>query len=210
MALAACLSLNEFIMEECKKFKTSPLPQLHNVNGNNYYIIGNGNYINCTIGAETKAECENVEDKSPGYSNRIGALKSTELPIVPDAIVTKPDIDLEDWMENHPREIQKIDLREFFGADAFVLKIEGRQMEPEYKEGTYLVLRKLKDISYACADGTPYVVNLKRPHTLFRCLSKECDGSYILKPVNDEYGPIYIKDKYIYNVYEVVGSFRKE
>ena len=197
-------------MEKGEKFDTCQLPQLHNVNGNNCYIVGNGNYINCTIGTETKAECENVGDKSPGYSNRIGALKSAELPIVPNAIVTKPDIDLEDWMEIHPLEMQKIDLREFFGTETFVLKLEGRQMEPEYKEGTYLVLRKLKDISYACADGTPYVVNLKRPHTLFRCLFKERDGNYVLKPWNDEFGPINLKDKSIYNVYEIVGSFRKE
>ena len=197
-------------MEKREKFDTCQLPQLHNVNGNDYYIVGNGNYINCTIGAETKAGSENVEGKSPGYSNRIGVLKSAELPILPNAVVTKPDIDLEAWMENNPREMQKIDFGEFFGTDTFVLKLEGREMESEYKEGTYLVLRKLKDISYACADGTPYVVNLKRPHTLFRCLFKERDGNYVLKPWNDEFGPINLKDKSIYNVYEIVGSFRKE
>ena len=197
-------------MEKREKFETCQLPQLHNVNGNNYYIVGNGNYINCTMEAATKAGCGNVEDKSPGYSNRIGALKSVELPVVPNAVITKPDIDLEAWMKNNHSETQKVDLREFFGSGVFVIKIEGREMEPEYKEGTYLVLRKLKDISYACADGTPYLVNLKRPQTLFRCLSKERDGDYVLKPVNENWGPINLKDKYIYNVYEIVGSFRKE
>ena len=60
----------------------------------------------------------------------------------------------------------------------------------------------------ARADGSAYVIDTLKPHTLFRYLSKERDGSYILSAENDKRGPIYLAAADILNIYDIVGSFR--
>ena len=185
---------------EMLKSSTSSVTQT-NVHGNNNYVVGNNN----TVGNEV---CEIIEVECPKCGEIIEVQDSAVIPLIPAEVAKTPDLNLESWRHNYPQEMQEIDLRQIWGNGVFLMRVDTRAMEPEYREGTFLVLRKLPDISYARADGSAYVVDTMRPHTLFRYLSKERDGSYTLSAENDRRGPIYLKSEDILNIYDIVGSFR--
>lgn len=186
---------------EGEMLKSTPGVQLHNVNGNNNYVIGNNNNVQCALPATVDIEC-------PKCGEVIEVPDAAVLPLIPEEVAKKPDVNLEYWRHTYPQEMEEVDLRQIWGKGVFLLRVDTRAMEPEYREGTFLVLRKLPDISYARADGSAYVVDTMRPHTLFRYLAKERDGSYTLTADNDRRGPIYLKAEDIISVYDIVGSFR--
>lgn len=130
------------------------------------------------------------------------------LAMVPKEIARKPDINLEKWRRNHPQLMGKIDFTQIWGDNAFVVQVDTRAMEPDFREGTYLVLEPLPDLSYARADGSPYVIDTMRPHTLFRNLTDKYDGTYLLTANNDKRNSIRLKAEDIITVYDIVGSFR--
>ena len=186
---------------EGEMLKSTPGVQLHNVNGNNNYVIGNNNNVQCALPATVDIEC-------PKCGEVIEVPDTAVLPLIPEEVAKKPDVNLEHWRHTYPQEMEEVDLRQIWGKGVFLLRVDTRAMEPEYREGTFLVLRKLPDISYARSDGSAYVVDTMRPHTLFRYLAKERDGSYTLTADNDRRGPIYLKAEDIISVYDIVGSFR--
>lgn len=186
---------------EGEMLKSTPGVQQHNVNGNNNYVIGNNNNVQCALPATVDIEC-------PKCGEVIEVPDAAVLPLIPEEVAKKPDVNLEYWRHTYPQEMEEVDLRQIWGKGVFLLRVDTRAMEPEYREGTFLVLRKLPDISYARADGSAYVVDTMRPHTLFRYLAKERDGSYTLTADNDRRGPIYLKAEDIISVYDIVGSFR--
>jgi hypothetical protein len=186
---------------EGEMLKSTPGVQQHNVNGNNNYVIGNNNNVQCALPATVDIEC-------PRCGEVIEVPDAAVLPLIPEEVAKKPDVNLEYWRHAYPQEMEEVDLRQIWGKGVFLLRVDTRAMEPEYREGTFLVLRKLPDISYARADGSAYVVDTMRPHTLFRYLAKERDGSYTLTADNDRRGPIYLKAEDIISVYDIVGSFR--
>ncbi len=186
---------------EGEMLKSPPGVQQHNVNGNNNYVIGNNNNVQCALPATVDIEC-------PKCGEVIEVPDAAVLPLIPEEVAKKPDVNLEYWRHTYPQEMEEVDLRQIWGKGVFLLRVDTRAMEPEYREGTFLVLRKLPDISYARADGSAYVVDTMRPHTLFRYLAKERDGSYTLTADNDRRGPIYLKAEDIISVYDIVGSFR--
>ena len=149
-----------------------------------------------------------VEVECPSCGAVVEVPSTAILPLVPVEVARQPDTNLEFWRENHPQEMQEVDLRKIWGGGVFLMRVDTRAMEPEYREGTFLVLRKLKDPTYARADGSAYVIDTLKPHTLFRYLSKERDGGYVLSAENDKRGPIYLREADIINVYDIVGSFR--
>ena len=167
--------------------------------------VGHGN--NYVIRKEIE-EAEYVEVECPSCGTVVEVPSTAILPLVPVEVARQPDTNLEFWKENHPQEMQEVDLRKIWGGGVFLMRVDTRAMEPEYREGTFLVLRKLKDPTYARADGSAYVIDTLKPHTLFRYLSKERDGSYILSAENDKRGPIYLAAADILNIYDIVGSFR--
>lgn len=130
------------------------------------------------------------------------------LAMVPKEIARKPDINLEKWRLTHPHQMEYIDFSKIWGEKPFVVQIDTRAMEPDYREGTYLVLKPLPDISYARADGSAFVVDTLKPHTLFRNLTDKYDGTYLLTPSNDKRNSIRLKAEDIITVYDIVGSFR--
>lgn len=130
------------------------------------------------------------------------------LAMVPKEITRKPDINLEKWRLSHPQQMEYIDFSKIWGEKPFVVQIDTRAMEPDYREGTYLVLQPLPDISYARADGSAFVVDTLKPHTLFRNLTDKYDGTYLLTPSNDKRNSIRLKAEDIITVYDIVGSFR--
>ena len=185
---------------------TTPAINQTNINGDNNYVIGTN--TTRAVAPREVQEAEYVEVECPNCGTVVEVPSTAILPLVPVEVAKRPDTNLEFWRENHPQEMQEVDLRKIWGGGVFLMRVDTRAMEPEYREGTFLVLRKLKDPTYARADGSAYVIDTLRPHTLFRYLSKERDGSYILTAENDRRGPIYLGAADILNIYDIVGSFR--
>lgn len=187
--------------------KSSPSINQTNINGDNNYVIGN-NTTRANTPAVIEVKENAVEVACPSCGVVIEVPNSAVLPLVPPEVARKPDVDLENFRQNFPQEMEEVDLRQVWGKGVFLMKVDTRAMEPEYREGTFLVLRKLKDLSYARPDGSAYVIDTMRPHTLFRYLSKERDGSYVLSAENDKRGPLYLNAEDIKHIYDIVGSFR--
>ena len=175
------------------------------VTGNHNSHIGHGQH---NMPAVVEIKENGVEVECPSCGTVVEVPSTAILPLVPVEVARQPDTNLEFWRENHPQEMQEVDLRKIWGGGVFLMRVDTRAMEPEYREGTFLVLRKLKDPTYARADGSAYVIDTLKPHTLFRYLSKERDGNYILSAENDKRGPIYLAAADILNIYDIVGSFR--
>lgn len=176
------------------------------ITGDNNSRIGHGNTYNYPAVIEVKES--SVEVECPKCGEIIDVPSDVVLPLVPSHVAQEPDIDLEFFRKNCPQEMEEVDLRRVWGKNVFLMQVDTRAMEPEYREGTFLVLRKLPDLSYARTDGSPYVIDTMRPHTLFRYLSKERDGTYVLTAENDRRGPLYLCADDIQNIYDIVGSFR--
>ena len=175
------------------------------VNGNGNSHIGHGQH---NMPATIEVKENGVEVECPNCGEVIEVASSAVIPLVPPEVARKPDVDLENFRHNCPQQMEEVDLRQVWGKGVFLMKVDTRAMEPEYREGTFLVLRRLKDLSYARPDGSAYVIDTMRPHTLFRYLSKERDGTYVLSAESDKRGPIYLNAEDIINIYDVVGSFR--
>lgn len=186
--------------------QSQPSVTQNNYNGNNNFVVGTGNMLQCGNCTNEVVDIEEIE--CPKCGERIEVQTNAIVPLVPTEIISKPDLNLSKWIKNHPHQMENVDMSQIWGEDIFVMQVDTRAMEPEYKEGTFLVLRKLQDLSYARADGTPYVVDAMRPHTLFRYLTKERDGGYILTAESDKRGPIYLKEEEIYGIYDIVGYFK--
>jgi transcriptional regulator with XRE-family HTH domain len=170
------------------------------ITGNNNSHIGH-HIVNADV-------IETIEIECPKCGETIDIPDTAVIPLIPVEVAKAPDLNLESFRKNCPQEMQEVDLRQIWGNGVFLMRVDTRVMEPEYREGTFLVLKKLPDISFARADGSAYVVDTMRPHTLFRYLSKERDGSYTLKAEDDRRDPIYLQADDILNVYDIVGSFR--
>lgn len=186
---------------EGEMLKPQPTVMQNNYNGNNNYVVGNGNNVQCSVEVADEVEC-------PKCGEVFEAPSGAVVRVIPTEITKMPDIDMAAWIKMHPHKMENVDMARIWGDDIFVMQVDTRAMEPEYKEGTYLVLRRLPDLSYARADGTPYVVDAMRPHALLRYFTKERDGGYVLTAESDKRGPIYLRAEEIYGIYDIVGSFR--
>lgn len=175
------------------------------VTGNGNTNIGHGQH---NMPAVIEIKENGVEVECPNCGEVIDVTSTAVIPLVPPEVAKRPDINLESFRHNCPQQMEEVDLRQVWGKGVFLMKVDTRAMEPEYREGTFLVLRRLKDLSYARPDGSAYVIDTMRPHTLFRYLSKERDGTYVLSAESDKRGPIYLNAEDIINIYDVVGSFR--
>ena len=172
------------------------------VSNSNLGNIGHGqNYPTLLEARESEVEC-------PKCGELIIIKNPTVLSMVPKEITRRPNINLEQWRRNHPQQMKKIDFSQIWGEEPFVVQVDTRAMEPDYREGTYLVLQPLPDTSYATADGIAYVVDTMKPHTLFRKLTDKYDGTYVLTANNDKRSYIRLKAEDIITVYDIVGSFR--
>ena len=175
------------------------------VTGNDNSHIGHGQK---NMPAVIEIKKNGVEVECPNCGEVIEVPGSTVLAMVPKEITKKPDIDLEKWRRKHPQQMKKIDFSQIWGEEPFVVQVDTRAMEPDYREGTFLVLQPLPDISYATADGIAYVIDTMKPHTLFRNLTDKYDGTYLLTSNNDKRSSIRLKAEDIITVYDIVGSFR--
>ena len=175
------------------------------VTGNGNTNIGHGQR---NMPAVIEIKENGVEVECPKCGEVIEVPGSTVLAMVPKEITRKPDIDLEKWRRKHPQQMTKIDFSEIWGDEPFVVQVDTRAMEPDYREGTFLVLQPLPDISYATADGIAYVIDTMKPHTLFRNLTDKYDGTYLLTSNSDKRGSIRLKAEDIITVYDIVGTFR--
>lgn len=174
--------------------------------------VGHGNNYGSTASTPaiitTPDGYSSIEMECPSCGTVIEVPDTAILPLVPPEIAKKPDLNLESFRNNCPQQMEEVDLRQVWGKGVFLMRVDTRAMEPEYREGTFLVLRRLRDLTYARPDGSAYVIDTMRPHTLFRYLSKERDGTYVLNADNDKRGPMYLNAEDIINIYDIVGSFR--
>lgn len=187
---------------------SAPSVMQNNVNGDNNYITGNNNNVSCQPQPQQlPAVC--IEVECPKCGEVIEVVNNAVLPLVPPEVTRAPNVDLESFRHNRPQEMDEVDLRQVWGKGVFLVKIDTRAMEPEYREGSYLVLRKLPSLSYARPDGSAYVIDTMLPHTLFRYLSKERDGTYKLSANRaSNRDPLYLQAEDIQHIYDIVGSFR--
>ena len=170
---------------------------------------GHNNYIDRKQqNFPTLFEAKTAEVECPKCGELIIVKNPAVLKMIPKEITRRPNINLEQWRRNHPQQMKKIDFSQIWGEEPFVVQVDTRAMEPDYREGTYLVLQPLPDISYATADGIAYVVDTMKPHTLFRNLTDKYDGTYVLTANNDKRSYIRLKAEDIITVYDIVGSFR--
>lgn len=191
---------------EGEMLKTSPtISGDITVTGNHNSHIGHGHK---NVPAVIEVKENGVEVECPNCGEVIEVPGSTVLAMVPKEITRKPDIDLEKWRRKHPQQMTKIDFSEIWGDEPFVVQVDTRAMEPDYREGTFLVLQPLPDISYATADGIAYVIDTMKPHTLFRNLTDKYDGTYLLTSNSDKRSSIRLKAEDIITVYDIVGTFR--
>lgn len=150
-----------------------------------------------------------IEVECPNCGTIIETTSDVVLPVIPTRITRMPNIDLEEFITSHPQEMEEVDLRHIWGKGVFVVKVDTRAMEPEYRQGTRLVLRKLPGLAYARPDGSAYVVDTMLPHTLFRYLSRERDGTYKLSASRESgRDPLWIQESDIQNIYDIVGYFK--
>ena len=175
------------------------------VTGNHNSHIGHGHK---NVPAVIEVKENGVEVECPKCGEVIEVPGGTVLAMVPKEITRKPDIDLEKWRRKNPQQMTKIDFSEIWGDEPFVVQVDTRAMEPDYREGTFLVLQPLPDISYATADGIAYVIDTMKPHTLFRNLTDKYDGTYLLTSNSDKRSSIRLKAEDIITVYDIVGTFR--
>lgn len=180
------------------------------ITGNNNSHIGHGNNYAGTAStpAIITTQDNTMAMECPSCGTVIEVPDTAILPLVPPEVAKRPDLNLENFRNNCPQEMDEVDLRQVWGKGVFLMRVDTRAMEPEYREGTFLVLRRLRDLTYARPDGSAYVIDTMRPHTLFRYLSKERDGTYVLNADNDKRGPMYLNAADIINIYDIVGSFR--
>ena len=176
------------------------------VNGNHNSHIGHGQRNTPAI-IEVKEN--GVEVECPNCGEVIEVAETALTPLVPHEIMLQPDTNLAQFVKRNPEKLSTINLAQLFGNDAIAIEIDTRAMEPEFKEGHFLMIRKLPDLSYARTDGTAYVVDAIRPHALLRYLTRERDGSYILTAENEKRTPIYLKAEEIYGIWQIEGGFWK-
>lgn len=182
------------------------------ITGNNNTHIGHGNriisHLPQVIELPATGEGIKVTVECPKCKTNIKVPSAAVMPVVPTEVTRAPDVNLEFWRQQNFENMKIVNFGSVWSADTFAVRVDTRAMEPTYREGTFLVLRKLDDLSCARADGTPYVVDTMRPHTLFRNLIDKYDGTYLLTANSDKRSDIRVKAEDITNIYDIVGSFR--
>lgn len=192
---------------EGEMLKTSPtISGDITVTGNGNSHIGHGQR---NVPAIIEVKENGVEVECPNCGEIIEVAETALTPLVPHEVMLQPDTNLAQFVKRNPEKLSTINLAQLFGNDAIAIEIDTRAMEPEFKEGHFLMIRKLPDLSYARADGTAYVVDAIRPHALLRYLTRERDGSYILTAENEKRTPIYLKAEEIYGIWQIEGGFWK-
>lgn len=198
---------------EGEMLKSTPTVQQNNVHGDNNYNNGviqiSPAFGSLPAVTTTEVTADGVEVlKCPKCHTMIDVTSLALVPVIPSEIMKTPDIDMAVYIKKHPDKLSEINLAQLWGAGAIAVEVDTRAMEPAYKEGTFVVIRQLPDLSYARADGTEYVIDAMRPHALLRYLTKERDGNYVLTAENEKKSPIYLKAEEIFGVWDIVGSFR--
>ena len=194
--------------EMLRKIHSTPTIQGDiNISGGNNTNIGHGQHNVPTI-IEIKEN--GVEVECPNCGEIIEVAETALIPLIPQEVMQKPDVDLGQYIKKNPEKLSMINLAEFFPGATKAVEVDTRAMEPEYKKGHFIVIEKLPDLSYARADGTAYVVDAMRPHSLLRYLTRERDGSYVLTAESDKKRPIYLCADEINGVWKIVGGFWRE
>ena len=83
----------------------------------------------------------------------------------------------------------------------FCFKIKDESMEPDYKKGDILIIRKQDNFN----SGDDCIISINNNNAIFKRVIKQND-SIILKPLNNNYEPIFFnKDEIINNYVKIIG-----
>lgn len=172
-----------------------PSVQQNNYNGNNNYIVGNGNCVQCSeCGADVQTlEAEEVE----------------RAPIVPATLARAPQTDV---LEAVQERIGKLELAPVGVIDTPVslwYRVQDESVCPKYEIGDLIGLWAYPKGEEDPIPGKLYGINTLTNGLIIRKLLPMEDGGYIARAVNREEYPDYkIKASNIVQIYKIMLMVR--
>ena len=181
---------------EGEMIKTStPTVQQNNYNGNNNYVVGSGNCVQCSeCGADVQTlEAEEVE----------------RAPIVPATLARAPQTDV---LEAVQERIGKLELAPVGVIDTPVslwYRVQDESVCPKYEIGDLIGLWAYPKGEEDPIPGKLYGINTLTNGLIIRKLLPSEDGGYIARAVNREEYPDYkIKASNIVQIYKIMLMVR--
>lgn len=163
-----------------------------NISGNgNAVINGNGNHV------ATQGDVSAVEQP----------------PIVPDAIVRRPDLDLIKWAESSEAEHAEnvFDIAKILKKTRFIITTDDNSMSPTLFQNELVFCKPLPDTRPRdIIDGKCYVIDTRSRGAFIRQLFKQADGSILAVPINKQFGELVISEGDVLRIYHIIfhGSTR--
>lgn len=159
--------------------KPQPQVQQTNYNGNNNYVVGNGNNAQCSeCGAAIPAtECEEVQ----------------AAPVIPSALAVRPNIDVIEELEKREGAVELSSVRTDMPIDCWYRVIDD-SLYPEYKIGDKLALLAYPKGKEKPIPGEMYVVQMESNGMIPRILFPE-GRDYRARAVNSERYPDFIIER---------------
>lgn len=180
---------------EGEMIKPQPQVMQNNYNGNNNYVVGNGNSVQCSeCGADVQTlEAEEVE----------------RAPIVPATLARAPQTDV---LEAVQERIGKLELAPVGVIDTPVslwYRVQDESVCPKYEIGDLIGLWAYPKGEEDPIPGKLYGINTLTNGLIIRKLLPMEDGGYIARAVNREDFPDYkIKASNIVQIYKIMLMVR--
>jgi transcriptional regulator with XRE-family HTH domain len=180
---------------EGEMLKPQPQVMQNNYNGNNNYVVGNGNSVQCSeCGADVQTlEAEEVE----------------RAPIVPATLARAPQTDV---LEAVQERIGKLELAPVGVIDTPVslwYRVQDESVCPKYEIGDLIGLWAYPKGEEDPIPGKLYGINTLTNGLIIRKLLPMEDGGYIARAVNREEYPDYkIKASNIVQIYKIMLMVR--
>lgn len=179
---------------EGEMLKPQPQVMQHNYNGNNNYVVGNGNSVQCSeCGAEIQTlEAEEVE----------------RAPIIPATLARAPQTDV---LEAVQERIGKLELAPVGVIDTPVslwYRVQDESLAPRYEIGDLIALWAYPKGEEDPIPGKLYGINTLTNGLIIRKLFPTEDG-YIARAVNKEDFPDYkVKATNVVQIYKIMLMVR--
>ena len=166
---------------EGEMIKPQPSVTQNNYNGNNNYVVGNGNNVgtcgNCGAAVPT-VECEDVQ----------------AAPIIPASLTRQPDIDVVEELERRQGRVEISSIRTSDVPVWSWFRVPDDSLAPEYKVGDKLALWPYPQGKEKPIPGKMYVVNTSSNGLVALILFPE-GGDYRAHAVNSEKYPDFVIER---------------
>lgn len=134
----------------------------------------------------------------------------TELPLVPDAIIRRPDTDVFEWTKSEEAGLPShiFDITDILKRTKFVIKTDDDSMAPTLFQNEYVFMKPMPD-NGRIIDGKSYGIDTKPAGLIIRTLYDKGD-SYLAVPINRQYGELLIDKDEVIRIYHIIfhGSTR--